>query len=146
MDRLFAYGTLMWPEILEEVAGCRLPSEPATLRGYARRAVRGESYPGIVEDPGGRVEGVLYRGVPPQAWDRLDRFEGEMYARTLVQAELADGIPLPAGAYVVKPAFRDRLDAIDWDPAAFARRDLARFRRGYPGFGVLAPGPGSRRR
>ena len=35
--------------------------------------------------------GVVYRKINASAWDRLDRFEGEMYARLVVRIELIDG-------------------------------------------------------
>jgi gamma-glutamylcyclotransferase (GGCT)/AIG2-like uncharacterized protein YtfP len=88
MENLFAYGTLMCDDIMIEVSGCRLSHMPGTLRGYSRRSVRGEHYPALVPREEGRVEGVVYRNVPDSAWDRLDRFEGEMYTRQLLQIQL----------------------------------------------------------
>ena len=49
MENLFAYGTLMCEDIMQDVAGCRLSCVPAELRGYSRRRVRGEHYPALVE-------------------------------------------------------------------------------------------------
>ncbi len=134
MESLFAYGTLMCDEIMREVAGC-LPSRAAgTLKGYSRRAVRGERYPGIVADAAGCVEGVLYRNVPTSAWARLDRFEGEMYARQAVQITLADGETLLAEAYVVRPQFLDRLEQSAWSLADFLREGKASFQQHYTGY------------
>ncbi len=134
MKNLFAYGTLMCNDIMQAVSGLSLFSMPGALKGYSRRAVKGEPYPGLIPDPEGRVEGVVYRDVPPPAWDRLDRFEGAMYARRLVQVELADGALLPAGVYVVQPEFMDRLDRSDWDFADFIRNRKSSFQRTYKGF------------
>ena len=125
---LFAYGTLMCAELMQEISGCTPPtSVPATLQGYTRRAVKGLSYPGIFPDAGGLVQGCLYQDLPDSAWAPLDRFEGEMYARRQVQAALEDGNPLLAQVYVVRPEFLHRLDTRDWDFAAF----LARY-KGHP--------------
>jgi len=79
MEHLFAYGTLMCDSIMREVSGFDLPAVPGTLKGYCRRSVKGELYPAIMPYRGGCVEGVIYRCVPGLAWERLDRFEGEMY-------------------------------------------------------------------
>jgi gamma-glutamylcyclotransferase (GGCT)/AIG2-like uncharacterized protein YtfP len=134
---LFAYGTLMCDDIMQEVAGCRLLHVPGTLKGYSRRSVKGEHYPAIVPDEKGRVEGVVYQKVPAAAWDRLDRFEGEMYARRLVQIELNDGMILPAAAYVVKPEFMDHLEQSEWDFNEFLRSGKAGFQRHYKGYREL---------
>ncbi|SHF16573.1 Uncharacterized conserved protein YtfP, gamma-glutamylcyclotransferase (GGCT)/AIG2-like family [Desulfacinum infernum DSM 9756] len=134
MDHLFAYGTLMCEDIMEEVAGCRLTSEPGILRGYRRRRVKGQLYPGIAPEAGQAVEGVVYRHVPDSAWLRLDRFEGPMYVRRLVEVESTDGRRERAFAYVVRHSFLDRLGEEDWDFATFLREGKMRFRETYEGY------------
>ncbi len=141
MENLFAYGTLMCDDIMREVSGWHLSHVPGTLKGYKRRSVKGEAYPALVPDAKGSVEGVVYRNVPESAWDRLDLFEGEMYARQRVQIELKDGGTLSAEAYVVQPAFLDRLDQSDWDFADFLRNGKARFQRHYKGYQSLDSNP-----
>ncbi|MEW6668489.1 MAG: gamma-glutamylcyclotransferase family protein [Thermodesulfobacteriota bacterium] len=136
---LFAYGTLMCEDIMEEVSGVPLSHVPGTLKGYSRRSVKGEHYPGLVPDAEGSVEGVVYRDVPDSAWDRLDRFEGEMYARRLVQIEWNDGMTLLAAAYVVRPEYLDRLDPSDWNFNEFLRKGKAGFQKDYKGFRSLVP-------
>jgi gamma-glutamylcyclotransferase (GGCT)/AIG2-like uncharacterized protein YtfP len=137
MEHLFAYGTLMCDDIMREVAGCSPVPLPGTLRGYRRCSVRDALYPALVPDEEGCVEGVVYRNVPPSAWDRLDRFEGEMYERRVVQIELMEGTALPAATYVVRPEFLDLLDPSDWDFAQFLRNGKASFERHYPGYRSL---------
>jgi hypothetical protein len=88
----------------------------------------------VIPDPNGRVEGVVYRNVPTTAWERLDRFEGSMYARQTVRIELVDGADLIADVYVVRPEFLHRLGRSDWDFADFIRRRKSHFRRSYHGF------------
>ena len=119
---LFVYGTLMYPALMEEFSGCKLPRVPATLRGYTRRAVLGASYPGIFPDAGGSVQGCLYRDLPDSSWAPLDRFEGEMYAREQVRVVLEDDTSLLAEVYAVRPEFYHCLDTSDWDYAAFLAR------------------------
>jgi gamma-glutamylcyclotransferase (GGCT)/AIG2-like uncharacterized protein YtfP len=124
--RLFAYGTLLLPEVMAAVAGRRLAARPALLRGFARRAVRGEVYPGLVREPGAVTRGVLYERVDPALWARLDRFEGPLYERRDVSVTQV-GRARRAATYVVRA---DRLAALaeaPWDPEAFARRHAARY-------------------
>jgi gamma-glutamylcyclotransferase (GGCT)/AIG2-like uncharacterized protein YtfP len=134
MGNLFVYGTLMCDDIMEEVSGFRPPSVPGTLKGYSRWSVKSEKYPAVMPDENGSVEGVVYLNVPNSAWDRLDRFEGEMYARQIVEVQLNDGASLRAQTYVVKPNFLDHLDQTDWDFADFLRNGKASFQRHYKGY------------
>lgn len=137
MQTLFAYGTLMCAAIMTEVSGLAPAQVAGRLRGYSRRAVRGEWYPGLVPEQGGLVEGVVYRGIPAPVWKRLDRFEGRMYARETVAIELADGSKTDAWTYVFRPQFRRRLSANDWDYLTFLESGITRFRCRYSGYGQL---------
>ena len=137
MLNLFAYGTLMCEDIMRDVSGCRLSQVPGVLKGYSRRSVKGEYYPGILPDEEGRVAGIVYSHVPDSAWDRLDRFEGEMYDRLTVLIELSNGATLHAGTYVVKPEFQDHLESSDWNFADFLRHRKADFQEHYEGFQLL---------
>jgi gamma-glutamylcyclotransferase (GGCT)/AIG2-like uncharacterized protein YtfP len=137
MQDLFAYGTLMCEDILHEVTGFQLPAVPGTLKGYSRRPVRGEHYPALVPHEDGRVEGLVYRHVSPLAWERLDRFEGEMYARESVQVGLEDGTSLMTVTYVARPEYRGQLAHGDWDFGEFLRTGKVAFKRGYRGYGAL---------
>jgi gamma-glutamylcyclotransferase (GGCT)/AIG2-like uncharacterized protein YtfP len=137
MLNLFAYGTLMCDDIMRDVSGCRLSQVPGVLKGYSRRSVKGEYYPGLVPDEKSRVAGIVYRQVPDPAWDRLDRFEGEMYTRRIVQIELNNGAALRASTYVVKPEFLEHLEPSEWDFADFLHHGKAGFQKHYKGFRLL---------
>jgi gamma-glutamylcyclotransferase (GGCT)/AIG2-like uncharacterized protein YtfP len=78
----------------------------------------------------------VYRDVPGFAWRRLDRFEGDMYRRQRVQAQLADGATLMAETYLVRPRFLARLDRVEWNFAEFLRSGKGKFCRGYRGYGA----------
>jgi gamma-glutamylcyclotransferase (GGCT)/AIG2-like uncharacterized protein YtfP len=78
MTHLFAYGTLMYEDIMQEVSGCLPEHRRGVLKGYVRRRVKGQIYPGLLQSEANRFDGVLYLSVPASAWERLDRFEGEM--------------------------------------------------------------------
>jgi len=126
---LFAYGTLMCPDILERVTGSRFSCSPAILRHYSRRRLRGELYPGIVQSEGEEVEGLLYQHLRAAVWPLLDRFEGEEYRRASVQVLLATRGEVVAYAYVLQPAFAGLLTDERWsfdDFLATGRQKFAR--------------------
>ncbi len=133
----FAYGTLMCEDIMEEVSGRRLSCMPGALRGYRRRSVRGEHFPALVLDEEGYVEGIVYRNLRSSVWKRLDRFEGDMYIRQVVQIELNDGTALPAATYMWKPQFLDDLEESNWSFADFLRNGKEHFQRNYRGYRQL---------
>lgn len=139
MRHLFAYGTLMCPDIMREVSGVSLVHVRAALNGYRRWCVRGEEYPALVPDGDGRVEGVLYRGVPDCAWQRLDLFEGDMYTRTGVDVGIGTSTTLGAQTYVVRPEYVWQLDRREWSLDGFLREGKKRFRAEYGGYSSIHP-------
>ena len=137
MQRLFAYGTLMCPEIMHQVAGPVPPARPALLHGFARHPVRGEVYPAITPESGRKIEGLLYQIADPLAWQRLDAFEGKMYLRAQVRVEIRDKHMTDAQTYVVKPEYLHRLERVNWDYQHFLNHGKALFELEYQGFGDL---------
>jgi gamma-glutamylcyclotransferase (GGCT)/AIG2-like uncharacterized protein YtfP len=134
---LFTYGSLMCEDIMAEVAGLRLACTPAILAGYHRFLVRNEQYPGVIEAPTGTVAGIVYHGLTPEAWARLDRFEGEMYDRRPVTARYEDNTEAKVDCYVFRSEFAHRLTATEWDYAAFLRDGKALFQSQYCGFKAI---------
>jgi gamma-glutamylcyclotransferase (GGCT)/AIG2-like uncharacterized protein YtfP len=137
MHHLFAYGSLMCPDIMGLVSGLSLPGEPAVLTGYRRCKVRGEPYPAVLVDSDASVTGILYRNLNEPAWQRLDRFEGEMYRRLEIQVRLGDESCARAGVYVIQPAYHHHLSLEDWSFDEFLREGKARFECDYRGFDSL---------
>jgi gamma-glutamylcyclotransferase (GGCT)/AIG2-like uncharacterized protein YtfP len=137
MGHLFAYGTLMCNDIMEEIVGSHLFPVSATLRGYRRMRVKGEHYPALVPDAEQHVEGIVYLNISGASWDRLDQFEGEMYSRKMVQVELNDGHTIPAETYVARAEFMDYLVDAKWDFSEFLRKNKGSFRRSYKGYRAL---------
>ena len=137
MSALFAYGTLMCEDIMQEVAGVLPPHEKAILQKHRRLAVKGEEYPGVQPAEGFLVEGVLYYDLSGTSWDRLDRFEGEMYGRSRVAVYLDDSSRRDAYVYIVKPEFRDRLSNRDWSFAGFVEKKKSVFVSTYGGYDAL---------
>lgn len=131
--RLFAYGTLVVPRVLEAVTGRVFPGRPAVLEGYARFLVAGTSYPGIVAAPGERTEGVLYHGLDRRALEILDRFEDAFYERRVVFVAGPEGGRTPAHAYVVPERHRGVLGTDPWRRDVFEAEHMAAFLAGVGG-------------
>lgn len=143
---VFTYGSLMYEAVWTRVARGHYPSTRARLAGFRRLAIRDETYPAVVPDPGAEVLGRLWFGVSPADVERLDRFEGSEYRRQIVRVrslpagDAAAGNPfehqtggpadgsadsVSAHCYVwLDPA---RLLALPWDESAFKREHLAGF-------------------
>jgi gamma-glutamylcyclotransferase (GGCT)/AIG2-like uncharacterized protein YtfP len=138
MTHLFAYGTLMCEDIMQEVSGSLPEHRRGVLKGYARQRVRGHVYPGLLQRDGNRVDGVVYLDVPASAWERLDRFEGEMYARRAVSIEMDAGGRLTAETYIVRPGYVDRLEEDEWDFSEFLGSGKSKFRSEYVGYHSIA--------
>ncbi len=140
MRALFTYGTLMFPEVIEIVAGRVPPSESARLVGFRRRVLRGVVYPGLTPRAGEVTRGVLFRGLDEAELSRVDAFEGELYERVPCRVHVSEH-SAPASTYVIKAAHRDRLSPSAWDPEAFRRDELRRYLAGCRRFaGALASG------
>ncbi|SEL49995.1 Gamma-glutamyl cyclotransferase, AIG2-like [Roseateles sp. YR242] len=143
MAHLFAYGSLMWSDIMARVCGPDAapahPPQPARLSDHARHPVRGQDYPGMCPHTGASVSGFVYLDLPETAWARLDDFEGGDYQRSEVLITGPDGQPLRAWTYLFKPECVHQLESGDWDEARFEREGKARFIARYAGFGAVAP-------
>lgn len=138
MQDLFAYGTLMCADIMRAVSGCPdLARSPALLCGHRRLCVRGEHYPGLVHFPGDRVEGIVYHDVPAAAWVRLDRFEGALYRRTVVDVEAGNASIRRVQTYLVHPELNGCLENRVWELEDFLRHGKAEFQRAYAGYAAI---------
>lgn len=132
---LFTYGSLMSPDIMEEVSGRQFASFAAVADGFQRFCVRDEPYPGMVAAPGGQVEGVVYEDIDPVALERLDIFEGDMYLRQSIKVERRkDNSVLEVMAYIVKPDYRHMLTQAVWSYEKFLEEGKRLFTEQYVGF------------
>lgn len=134
MQSLFTYGSLMCEDIMTAVAGGLLLHQPALLPDHRRYALSDEPYPGLVPEFGASVEGIVYHGLKPRAWARLDRFEGELYNRHKVMVWYPDGGREWVYCYIVKAEFRELLSDKAWDFDRFLRHDKKLFETSYSGF------------
>jgi gamma-glutamylcyclotransferase (GGCT)/AIG2-like uncharacterized protein YtfP len=104
--RLAVYGTLAPGEVnhdqLSRVDGTW---SPGTVRGHLHELGWGAAlgFPAIVLDPDGPevTVQVLESAALPDHWDRLDRFEGPAYRRTVATVTTSGG-PLPAQIYALR--------------------------------------------
>ena len=131
---IFAYGTLLIPCVMYAVTAREFRFKNAILRGYARFTVKGESYPGIIPVTDAVTEGIIYIDVDELSLERLDAFEGDLYQRTPILAEIKGEETFNAEAYVIKPKFRNHLSWSEWNMKEFARKHLKAFLETYSGF------------
>lgn len=130
MNHLFAYGTLMWPEVLAAVIGRPLSGTPATLSGFRRMRVKEELYPALVKSYSREaVKGILYRDLTEEEFRFLERFEGEEYDRkeVCIGAEQAQ-------VYVLSRAWRHIADSRLWRPEDMQKEHLEAFCSEYKGW------------
>jgi gamma-glutamylcyclotransferase (GGCT)/AIG2-like uncharacterized protein YtfP len=125
--RLFAYGTLMLPEVMEVVAGRRCTARPAVLPGHRRRLLRGAVYPVLVPAAGESVAGVLWEALDEAALARIDRFEDAIYERIRRRVVLARDEEREAFVYVLRPEHAALAADDAWDEADFRVRHLGAF-------------------
>ena len=119
----------MFAPVWQQVVRGAYRSAPAWLDGYRRYALANEPYPGMVQEAGGRVDGLLYCDVSEDDLARLDAFEGDQYLRLSVPLSMAaesGTLLLQADTYVFTAV--EQLSQAAWDPQAFA---LARFIASY---------------
>jgi gamma-glutamylcyclotransferase (GGCT)/AIG2-like uncharacterized protein YtfP len=119
--RLFCYGTLQFPAVMERVCGNHYPGVPAVLENFVCYTLREHSYPGIRPQPGASTPGLLYTGLGQAQLARLDAFENDCYRRERVVVSDAAERSCAAWAYVLQPQAYRLLSGEDWDRAWFER-------------------------
>lgn len=130
MPPLFAYGTLMLPEIFTEVTGAPPPaSVAATLPDHRRHRVNGECWPAVIPEHGASVDGLLYLDVPEVLWPRLDAFEGPDYRRVTATVATATADRMVAAYYLLDDSRRGILSLEPWSLDSF-RDEIRRRLRG----------------
>lgn len=132
---MFFYGTLMDEDVLARVLGRHVASHhirPAMLTGWRRVPVAGRTYPMVVEQPGGRVDGLLVDHLGDGDIFRLAAYEGADYVTQVVDVRPASGGAKVAAGVFVCLAHVAAVD-VDWSFArwksAHKARTLAMLRR-----------------
>ncbi len=117
---LFAYGSLMFPTVWQEVVGRDFATTPAVLDGHTAFCVTGHTFPALVpDDPAASTSGLVYFDVDAAATARLDAFEGTFFHRVPVTVRLESGETIPAEAFLATPARRAgfphmTMRGVDW--------------------------------
>ncbi len=121
----FTYGSLMYADIFERVAG-RVPEcSPATLNNWRRHALRDRTYPGAVQELGHSIRGVLWHDISDSELIRLDAFESSEYQRIEVEVTLESGQTLMAQIYAwLNPGL---LEVNDWSQDDFEKNHRPAF-------------------
>jgi gamma-glutamylcyclotransferase (GGCT)/AIG2-like uncharacterized protein YtfP len=125
--RLFCYGTLQIPVVLEAVIGRRIRGTDAFLPNFAPFQVRQAEYPALVRAPGDCVRGRLYQDVTPPEFAILDRFEGRLYRRRRQVVLMNTGLRVQAWAYMVAPGREKQVTGSPWCLERFMRTEFPRF-------------------
>jgi gamma-glutamylcyclotransferase (GGCT)/AIG2-like uncharacterized protein YtfP len=116
---VFAYGTLMFPAVMEALLGRSFASRSETIRGYSRHPVIGQVYPGILASSQSHtLEGVLWTGLSSRHLSILDDFEDDFYSAELLR--IGD---VHARFYVVSASNAAVLNTdASWSPEEFRSR------------------------
>ena len=85
-SKLFVYGTLLAPEVLQGLLR-RVPDhQPALLHGFSRWAVAAyPTIPAIIQTAGGSVSGHLLESLSEREMRALDFYEDDGYERLVVE-------------------------------------------------------------
>jgi gamma-glutamylcyclotransferase (GGCT)/AIG2-like uncharacterized protein YtfP len=125
---LFAYGTLMFPEVWERVAGKQFVSEPATLDGFLVRRVADDVYPVLLRgDAHDRAAGLVFRDIDDNALAALDDYESSFYDRIAVVVTSAANEPLECQAYVLPKRLQQEASDEPWTADEFAACQLTAY-------------------
>lgn len=127
VDCLFAYGTLLAPELLHSVVGRTIEGRPAVLAGYVCRRVRRAAYPAIAQQSGDSTHGRVFCGIDDRGWLRLDEFESDLYERRLVEVTHQDDTRTVAYTYVIGDEHKSYLTEEAWELERFRRLHLKRY-------------------
>jgi gamma-glutamylcyclotransferase (GGCT)/AIG2-like uncharacterized protein YtfP len=117
---VFTYGSLMFLPVWEKVCTGRYATQKMVLTDFQRYCVKNESYPAVIPELGGNVEGLVYFDVSQADQLALNQFEGEEY---VLRHHQIDGVSIAFYEYLAL----DRLDKREWCPTVFEQTGLPMF-------------------
>lgn len=126
--RYFFFGSLMDADILALVLGRAVPASatrPASLHGYQRFRVRGESFPMLQPAPGGRVEGILVEALDEADAARIAWFEDRDYEMRDLEVVRNDGQVVTARVWLATERLAH--DGEAWELSAWQAAEKASF-------------------
>lgn len=130
-QRLFCYGTLQVPAVMQAVIGRPLRGVDAALPGFGAFQVLRAEYPGLLPSRSQTTRGILYGDLARDELAVLDRFEGPLYRRRHQIVRLADGRRVQAWTYMVRPGHYRQLTAVPWRLERFMRSQYPRFMKRF---------------
>ena len=124
--RVFTYGTLQIPGVMEAVTGRKFENTMAMLSDYARFSVRGQVFPGVIPKQGEKVEGRIYFNLNETDLILLDTFEDYLYERRPVDVVCNNEI-VTAQLYVVHEKYYSLLSPQPWDINTFTQDHMPNY-------------------
>jgi hypothetical protein len=100
---LFFFGTLMDTDILAYLLERPVDLDdlqPATIAGFRRVQAAGASYPVLIPEDGGAVDGRLLRRATARDIARINHYESDEYVAELHPVASADGREVAAWLYL----------------------------------------------
>ena len=129
--RFFFYGTLMDSSVRRAVLGRsvdRSRLQRAVLPGFRRVFRLGATYPVLIADAGGRVDGILASGLSPHDVARLVKYEGAGYRLSQLPVQRPGGKTTLACLFL--PETDTMASSVPWQFDGWRRRFRARFLQG----------------
>lgn len=118
---LFAYGSLLFPDVLHVLIGRDPEREPAAVDGWRVVALPDVVYPTLIRDGDGFAAGDLLIGLTPAEWQILDAFEASGY--DLAPVRTRDG----QAAYAYAEPDADTIAREPWDAQSFGAVHLTSY-------------------
>jgi Gamma-glutamyl cyclotransferase, AIG2-like len=122
----------MFAPVWNQICTGRYATQPLTLQNLQRYCVVNESYPAVVPQAGGSVDGLVYLDVSESDQHRLNQFEGAEY---VLRQTTANGLTVAFYEFIAL----NRLDKRPWSPTQFEREGLPAFLARHVG-GFLVSG------
>lgn len=91
---LFVYGSLMDEDVRRAILDRDLPTTDccnARLHGFVTNHFPNETFPVLVQQLGGCVEGQLLYNLAPEDYARINFYEGDEYGFAELEVERSDG-------------------------------------------------------
>lgn len=121
---VFAYGTFLFPQIMDAITGRKHEGQKAKLYNFAAFKVKGDIYPGIWPLEGVQTEGIVYHNVTEEELEAMDRYEGEEYNRELLKVETEDGEMHKVWVYTFRAAYKHLLSEIPWNMEMYDQSEI----------------------
>jgi gamma-glutamylcyclotransferase (GGCT)/AIG2-like uncharacterized protein YtfP len=117
---VFTYGSLMFEPVWHSVCAGTYETTKGRIQGFNRYRVADQTYPALIPELNGSVDGLIYLNVSPEDLARLDLFEGAEYRRVS-----ATSLGLNVEVYEFLPL--QRVVKVPWDVDNFAGHGLSKF-------------------